>query len=101
MLRVPLLGQGKAHAEGNGRPFPRGATRHWPNSRAPCGPVHESHRRRYDRLNQHWLVLRSPALSMRLVNRLSVTELPAWPTGWVDKARTRRNRICNSHLSAV
>jgi len=31
MLRAPLLGQGKAHTAGNGRPFPRGATPHWPN----------------------------------------------------------------------
>ena len=38
-FRATPIGQGKAQSAGNGMPFPRTATRHWPIGAAPCGPA--------------------------------------------------------------
>ena len=36
--RATPSGQGKAQLAGNGKPFPRAATPHWPLGMAPAGP---------------------------------------------------------------
>ncbi|HFC53931.1 MAG TPA: hypothetical protein ENJ43_05815 [Gammaproteobacteria bacterium] len=64
--RASQTGQGKAQSAGNGMPFPRSATRHWPVWEAPFGP---GRKRSSAVLRSLELAMASPAVARLAANR--------------------------------
>ena len=73
--RASHTGQGKAQSAGNGMPFPRSATQHWPVWGAPFGPVRK---RSSAVLRSLELAMASPAVARLAANRFLTGCIPSY-----------------------